>query len=82
VTHRKAHNVSPKQIRAVGIIAWLSVVTAVVLAGLLKDAPLTVSTAVFLFIACMAPLGVVRLIWRGAPPPTVAEVINTVDRRP
>ena len=33
------------------------------------------------FFAAIVPPAVMFLVWRGAPPPTIAEVIYAVDRR-
>ena len=32
-------------------------------------------------IACIVPMAVMLVVWRGAPPATVAEILHKVDRR-
>jgi hypothetical protein len=31
--------------------------------------------------ACVVPPAVILMVWRGAPPPTMAEILHTVERR-
>jgi hypothetical protein len=33
-----------------------------------------------LLVACLVPPAIMLLVWRGAPPPTVAELLHAVDR--
>jgi hypothetical protein len=61
---------------------WFSLVAAVVVSGALLGVPMTTATAVLLVITCIAPPAVMLMVWRGGPPPTVAETLNAVDRRP
>jgi len=65
--------------RAIGI--WFTAVISVTIAAGLLGAPLTGSTAVFLGLTCLVPPAITLMVWRGAPPPTVAETINSIDRR-
>ena len=65
--------------RAIGI--WFTAVVSVTIAAGLLGAPLSGSTAVFLGLTCLVPPAVMLMVWRGPAPPTVAETINSVDRR-
>ena len=60
---------------------WFSLMAAVVVGGALLGVPMTTATAVLLVITCIAPPAVMLMVWRGAPPPTVAEILHVVDRR-
>ena len=53
------------------IIAW------VVAAGV----NITVSTAALLLTMCLVPPAIMLLVWRGAPPPTVGELLYSVNKQ-
>lgn len=59
--------------------AWCAVVIVLGALGVVSGTSLTVSTAALWLLACIGPPAVMLLVWRGAPPPTVAEVLHTVD---
>jgi hypothetical protein len=69
-------------IQLVATGGWVAIVAVIVSAGLLTGAQLTLSTAALVFVTCVAPLVVMRAIWRGAPPLTVAEILHREDQRP
>ena len=60
---------------------WLAVLVAVAGAGALSGVSITIGTSALWFFACVVPPAVMLMIWRGAPPPTVTEVLHAVDRR-
>jgi hypothetical protein len=39
-------------------------------------------TFIEILLVCIMPPVVMFIVWRGAPPATVAEILHTVDRRP
>ena len=51
-------------------------------AGVPGYMPITVGYAVLLLVIGVAPPAVMLLVWRGAPPQTVAEVLYSVDTPP
>ena len=60
---------------------WLAVLVAVAGAGALSGMSITIGTSVLWLFACVVPPAVMLMVWRGAPPPTVAEILHAVDRR-
>ena len=60
---------------------WLAVLMAVAGAGALSGVSITIGTSAFWFVACVVPPVVMLMVWRGAPSPTVAEILHAVDRR-
>lgn len=67
--------------RARAMAIWFTAVVSVTITAGLLGAPLTGSTAVFMGLTCLVPPAILLMVWRGAPPPTVAETISAVDRR-
>ena len=63
------------------IAVWFAVVVAVAGVGGLSGVSLSVGTLALWFVACVVPPAVMLMVWRGAPPPTVAEILHAVDRR-
>jgi hypothetical protein len=61
--------------------AWVAVLVAAAGAGALSGVSLTVGVTVLWFAACVVPPAVMLMVWRGAPPPTMAEILHSVDRR-
>jgi len=43
--------------------------------------PITFGLGGLWLAACVVPPAVMLLVWRGAPPPTMAEILYAVDRR-
>jgi len=58
------------------IAVWFAVLVAVAGAGGLSGVSISVGTIALWFVACVMPSAVMLMIWRGAPPPTVAEVLH------
>jgi hypothetical protein len=63
------------------ISAWLAVLVAAAGIGALSGMSVTIGAGVIWLLACVMPPAVILMVWRGAPPPTVAEVLYAVERR-
>ena len=63
------------------IAAWAAVLIAIAGTAALAGVPITVSVTALWFAACIVPPAVMLLVWRGAPPPTMAEILHAVDKR-
>lgn len=63
-------------------VAWCAAVIVIGAAGVVAGVAITVSYAALLLVICLAPPAVMLLVWRGAPPQTVAEVLYSVDTPP
>jgi len=72
---------SNANIRTVSLVAWLGLLAFVAVVGVLAGARPSPSTVAFLLVTCVAPPIVMMMVWRGAPPPTVAEVIRRAEGR-
>ena len=59
--------------------AWCAAVVVLGAYGIVSGASLTVSNAELWLLTCVVPPAVMLLVWRGAPPPTVAELLHTVN---
>jgi lipoprotein signal peptidase len=64
------------------IQVWFVAVALVFVAGAAFGAVATVGTWVLLLTLSLVPPAIVLLLWPGAQPPTAAEVLHDVDRRP
>ena len=60
---------------------WLAVLVAVTGAGALAGVPITIGTSALWFVACVVPTVIMLMVWRGAPSPSVAEILHAVERR-
>ena len=58
------------------IVAVIAAITTVVLGVVV-----TTGTGLLLLGACFVPPAVMLIVWRGAPPVTIAEVLHEADRR-
>ena len=67
--------------RRVTIGVWFALLATAAAAGLLSGAPITMGSAAFWFFVCSVPPAIMLMLWRDAPPPTVAEVIYAVDHK-
>ena len=63
-------------------VVWCAAVIVIGAAGVVAGMPITVGYAVLLLVVGVAPPAVMLLIWRGAPPQTVAEVLYSTDTPP
>lgn len=59
------------------IVAWLVVVSIALAGSLVAGATASPSTWILLLCLSLAPPALSLIIWRGAPPPTVAEILHT-----
>jgi hypothetical protein len=66
-----------RELPGASIEILLAAAGAVALAGV----AMTVGVSALWFAAAVVPPAVILLVWRGAPPPTIAEVLHAVDRR-
>ena len=67
--------------RAIGI--WTAAVLTVLgIVVPLQIVPLSFANALLLAIGLIIPPSVMVMVWGGAPPPTVAETLEAVNRRP
>jgi hypothetical protein len=65
--------------RAQLIAAWFVAVAVVTAWGVVMGLDLTSGGAILLMALSLAPPAVLMLVWRGAPPFTVAELLHSVD---
>jgi hypothetical protein len=63
--------------RAVGL--WLAAVAILITALVTFDPNAAINFAPLLLTLALAPPAVMLLVWRGAPPPTVAELLHSVN---
>ena len=68
-------------LRTFAIVSWLALVALIVIGGVLTGVRPAPSTLAFLLVTWLAPPVLLMMVWRGAPPPTIAEVISGIDRR-
>ena len=59
---------------------WFAAVVAIGALAVVLGAPLTISNGELFVFTCLVPPSVMLLVWRGAPPATVAEVLYAVNR--
>lgn len=60
--------------------AWCAVVVVIGACGVVAGVAITISAAAWLLVAALVPPAVMMLVWRGAPPLTVAELLHAVDK--
>jgi hypothetical protein len=60
--------------------AWCALVFVIAAVSVVAGAGLTLGNVELLLVAGIAPSAVLLLIWRGAPPATVAELLHSVNR--
>ena len=60
---------------------WFAILVAVAGAGALSGVSITIGISALWFIACVVSPAVMLMVWRGAPPPTMQELLYAVDRR-
>jgi hypothetical protein len=59
---------------------WCAAVILVAAASVVGGATMTLNAVELWIVACLAPPAVMLLVWRGAPPATVAELLHSVNR--
>jgi hypothetical protein len=62
-------------------VAWVAILAAGGGAAALSGVPMANGVGALWFALCVVPPAVMLLVWRGAPPPTISEILYTVDRR-
>jgi hypothetical protein len=68
--------------RGMAIGVWFAIVAVVAaITTVLLGAVMTTGTGLLLLAACFVPPGIMLMVWRGAPPATIAEVLHEADRR-
>ena len=60
--------------------AWLAAVMVIGAFGVVAGAAISISNIELLLVAGLLPPTVMLLVWRGAPPETVAELLHSVNR--
>jgi hypothetical protein len=60
---------------------WFAAVAVILASVTAMGVNLGVSTAALLLTLSLVPPGVIMALWRGAPPPTVAEVLYAANTR-
>jgi hypothetical protein len=63
------------------IVAWFVVVVIAFAGAVMAGAAATLSTWMLFLCLSLAPPALSLVIWRGAPPPTVAEILHTASAR-
>ena len=64
------------------VVVWFAGVGALLAVILVVGAPIDGSTGSLLLLMSLVPPVVMLRVWRGAPPPTVAEVLHAVHTQP
>jgi hypothetical protein len=59
--------------------AWVAAVTVLMAISVVAGASLTTGAGELWLAAAVVPPAIMWLLWRGAPPVTVAELLHTVD---
>jgi len=59
---------------------WFAAVAVVFACSVIAGAPMTVGALELWLVVCLVPPAVMLLVWRGAPPETVAELLYAVNR--
>jgi hypothetical protein len=67
--------------RSTVIGLWLAALVVLAAVGVFSGVALTLDNGALWLVACLAPPSVMLMVWRGAPPPTVAEILYAVDKR-
>ena len=61
---------------------WFAAITLVVVVGVAFGAAVSVGMGAMLLALFLMPPAIILLLWPDVQPPTVAEVLHDVDRRP
>jgi hypothetical protein len=59
---------------------WFAAVAVIFAVSVIIGAPMTVGALELWLVGCLVPPAVLLLVWRGAPPVTVAELLYAVNR--
>ncbi len=63
------------------VAAWVGVLLTVAGAAALSGVSITVGNSALWFAVCVVPPVLMLMVWRGAPPPAMQEILYAVDRR-
>jgi hypothetical protein len=66
--------------RARAIGAWCTLVVVIGAFGVAAGAAISIGNGGLLLVTCLIPSAVMLLVWRGAPPLTVAELLYDVNK--
>jgi hypothetical protein len=58
---------------------WVAAVIVMAAFSVVWGMALTLNSSAIWLVVCLAPPAVMLLVWRGAPPLTIAELIHSVD---
>jgi len=58
---------------------WFAAVAIVAASVVAAGVPVSLSTTALLLTMCLVPPAIVLFVWRGAPPPTIGELLYTAD---
>ena len=58
---------------------WFAAVAAIIVWMVAADVTIAFSSVMFLLTMCLVPPAIMLLLWRGAPPPTVGELLYSVN---
>ena len=58
---------------------WFAAVAAIIAWVVATGVTIAFSSAAFLLTMCLVPPAIMLLLWRGAPPPTVGELLYSVN---
>ena len=59
---------------------WFAAVAVIIAWVVATGVNIAIGTAALLLTMCLVPPAIMLLVWRGAPPPTVAELLYTVNK--
>ena len=65
--------------RGTAIGVWFAVIGAIAVGAAMLGVAVSVGTVALLLAACLVPPAVMFMVWRGAPPVTIAELLHDVD---
>ena len=71
--------ISRTRTRLVGF--WFAAVAVIIAWVVATGVNIAISTAALLLTLCLVPPAIMLLVFRGAPPPTVAELMYAVDNQ-
>ena len=60
---------------------WFAAVAVIIAWVIAMGVNIAISTAVLLLTLCLVPPAIMLLVWRGAPSPTVAELLYSVNEQ-
>ena len=59
---------------------WFVAVSIMIASVRATGADIPINTATLLLAVCLMPPAVVLLVWRGGPPPTISEILYSVNQ--